>query len=89
MASTGALNAAGNLSPPEIEGADHHRVVGKGQCHPPEVFGLLVFGGQPGAPGEQKLGPQQPDTLGPMTDGRLDLFGQVDVAHQGDGPPEG
>jgi hypothetical protein len=77
------------LVAPKIERADHHRLIGKGQCHPPKVFGLFVLGRQAGTPGQQKFGPEQPHPLGPMADGRLDLLRQVNVPHQRDGPARG
>ena len=64
LASCGASNAAGNLSPPRSKRPDHHRAVRETPGHAAEVVGLLRLRRQHGPAREQELGAQQPDALG-------------------------
>ena len=81
----GRLEGRRELVSTQVEGADDHGPVGERRGDPAEVLGLLVLGRQGGPAGQEELGAEQADALRSHPEGRLDLLGEVHVAHEQDG----
>src|SRR5262249_15898582 len=80
----GRLERCRKLVAAEVERPQDHSLIREGASHPAVVFGLLILGWKTGAPRQEKLGPEEADSLGAESERRLDLLRQIYVPHQQD-----